>query len=151
MVQRPAVNMAVLRVKAKLARTLSYSVKCRQLPGNEGVVRLRQDVSIMIRNLLRPTVRYVIFMIRRGPVLCALKYSLWFKAIFAAFSWIRADYKESETQENDVDLQRKLLFRETYFWNISSATHYRLHSTLKPPEQEDHRVLSLMSAIGGCH
>ena len=31
---------------------------------------------------------------------------------------------------------------------MSSATHYRLHSTLKPLEQEDHSALSLMSAFG---
>ena len=45
MAQRPAANMAVLRVKAKreakLTRTLSDSAKRCWLLGNEGIVRLK--------------------------------------------------------------------------------------------------------------
>ena len=154
MAQRPAANMAVLRVKAKLTITLSDSAKCWRLLGNEGVFRLTQDVSIIIWNLFVPTVRYVIFMIQRQSSTLRLEvFSLVqsnFRCIFVNLR-IWADYRGSETQENDLQLQRQLLFRETYFWNMSSAIHYRLHSTLKPLEQEDHSVLSLMSAFGGRH
>ena len=43
MAQRPSANMAVLRVRAKLTRTLSDSAKCWRLLENEGVVRLKTD------------------------------------------------------------------------------------------------------------
>ena len=64
--------MAVMRV-ANLTRTLSDLAKLRQLLKNEGVIRLKTDSSLKTDRILElflkfinPTVRYVIFTIRRS-------------------------------------------------------------------------------------
>ena len=137
MARRPSANMAVLKVKAELTRTLSDSAKCWRVLRNEGVVRLKTGCWYYYL-LPAPTVRYVIFMIQRRSGTLRLevfsRVQSNFCCIFVNLSWLQRvrNTRKWRAVTETIIFQRDLLLKYVLCNSLAITLNFEASRARRP-------------------